>query len=355
MIPSLALFFIDRGLRLVRTAWIHYGKKDGSSGIGFRGAEASIARFDDGEASVVRLDFVHDRGAWNVGQHFFLCFPELTVWQSHPMTPASIASEGKTLKHTYIIRATGGETRRLADLALNHVDEKTGVEKTNLTTSVVLSGPYGRGVLADHAADNVLAVAGGTGISFALPIIQQAIAEAKQNKRHGAIELIWMIRKTENVAWIAEELGALRSESSSDEVDLQIKIFVTRDTAQQSSASSVSSKSSAERKEVSQGVTAVVSTSSSHWSSLITEVPGFSIEWLSDHHPNLKNVDGSSMLEQWLARGAANGGRFQVFASGPPGLGTDLRVAVAAKNDAGRVWKGDAGADVGFYWDDRFS
>jgi len=91
------------------------------------------------------------------------------------------------------------------------------------------------------------------------------------------------------------------------------------------------------------------------WSDLIKPVDGFSIHWLSDHHPNLKNVDGSCILEEWLQRGAAHGGRFQVFASGPASLGTDLRVAVAAKNDAGRVWKGEQGADVGFYWDDRFS
>jgi ferric-chelate reductase len=349
MIPSLALFFIDRGLRLLRTAWIHFGKKDGSSGIGFRAAEANITRFDDGEATVVRLDFEHSRGAWGVGQHFFLCFPELTVWQSHPMTPAAVALPGKALKHTYIIRAMNGETRRLADLKQD--------EKIALSTSVVLSGPYGRGVVDDHRADNVLVVAGGTGISFALPIVQQAIAQATESKR-GAVELIWMVRKTENVLWIAEELAELQAEATRGVVDLQIKIYVTRDDLKRSSAPSMASRSSDEKKEPTENIAATersVSVSSSALNDLISERSGFSIEWLSDHHPNMKKSDGSCLLEEWLARGSTNGGRYQVFASGPPGLGTDLRVAIAAKNDAGRVWKGDASADVGFYWDDRFS
>lgn len=353
MIPALALWFVDRGFRVLRTAWIHFGKKDGSRGIGFRAANATMTRFDDGEASVVRLDFEHDRGMWNVGQHFFLCFPELTVWQSHPMTPASVAVAGKPLKHTYIIRAFGGETRRLADLASNPLDAR-GVEKTTLTMPVVLSGPYGRGALLDHASDNVLAIAGGTGISFALPIIQQAIVQAKQNKR-GAVELIWCIRKTENIAWIAEELQSLRAELKHGQVDLRIKIFVTRDGEHASSASSTASCSTDEKKGPSDAVAAVSSTASSSWSDLIADIGGFSIEWLSDYHPNLKNVDGSCILEPWLERGSVNGGRYQVFASGPSELGTDLRIAVAAKNDAGRVWKGEASSDVGFYWDDRFS
>lgn len=352
MIPSLILFFMDRGVRLLRTAWIHFGGKDGTKSFGFSAAQATMARFDDGEASVVRLDFEHERGAWKVGQHFFLCFPELTIWQSHPMTPASVADVGKSLRHTYIIRAMKGETRRLADLVTSQEADKVA-----LNTSVVLSGPYGRGVVEDHAADNIMAIAGGTGISFALPIIQQAITQAKANKR-GAVELIWIVRKTENVAWIAPELTNLRSELAGD-VDLHIKIFVTRDSGYHSSASSIASKSSGEKNEVVKEATtaerSVSSSSSSPVRDLISETDGFTIEWLSDHHPNLRTTDGSCILEHWLERGSVNGGRFQVFASGPAGLGTDLRQAVAAKNSASKVWKGDASADVGFYWDDRFS
>jgi ferric-chelate reductase len=354
MIPSLALFFIDRGLRLLRTAWIHFGKKGGSGGIGFRAAEASITRFDDGEASVVRLDFVHDRGAWDVGQHFFLCFPELTVWQSHPMTPAAVASPGKPLKHAYIIRAMKGETRRLADIASLRIKPE---ERPKQSTSVVLSGPYGRGVLDDHRAVNVLAVAGGTGISFALPIVQKAIAQAKETKQ-GAVELIWMVRKTENILWIAEELAGLRAELQQSVVDLQVKIYVTRDDVKLSSSASLASQSSGEKKEPTENITTAETssfTSSLALNNLIAEQNGFSVEWLSDHHPNLKRSDGSCILEDWLKRGAVNGSRSQVFASGPAGLGTDLRVAVAAKNDASKVFKGDGSGDVGFYWDDRFS
>lgn len=36
-------------------------------------------------------------------------------------------------------------------------------------------------------------------------------------------------------------------------------------------------------------------------------------------------------------------------------MGRDLRVAIAGRNDGARVFGGDEGGDVGFYWDDRFA
>lgn len=50
-----------------------------------------------------------------------------------------------------------------------------------------------------------------------------------------------------------------------------------------------------------------------------------------------------------------NGGTNHVLASGPAGMGKDLRVAIAGRNDGAKVFRGDAGGDVGFYWDDRFA
>jgi hypothetical protein len=55
----------------------------------------------------------------------------------------------------------------------------------------------------------------------------------------------------------------------------------------------------------------------------------------------------------FLEQRARKGLRTRVIASGPQGMGADLRAAVAGVNSAGAVWKGDRCRDVELVWDDR--
>jgi predicted ferric reductase len=371
MIASFGLFGLDRGLRLLRTLLIHFGKKDASKGIGFRSAVATITLHPDPEATVLILDFEFPHSAWKNGQHFFLTFPELSLWQSHPMTPASLPTNGRTQHHRYIIRARAGETGRLARLAAAKLQASEG---SSITTPVILNGPYGATILPTSlptAPTNILAIAGGTGISFALPIIQAAIASAKETGLSGAFHLVWVIHKTKNVSWIAQELASLRETLAEGKLELGIQIFVTRDTSA-SKMSTASSIAAVETEEMTfdgekglstekmmyggeKGLSTDSTEESPSVSSLLSEMAGFSVEWLEDHHPHFDSSDGSGLVEQWLAHGAVHGGTNHVFVSGPAGMGRDLRVAVAARNDGGKVFKGDETSDVEFYWDDRFA
>lgn len=369
MIASFILFGLDRGMRLVRTALIHVGKKDPAKGFGFRSAVATISTFTDEDATVLALDFEFPHAPWKNGQHFFLTFPELSIWQSHPMTPVSVPTPGRLQSHRYIIRARNGETGRLARLAAQKLAENGG---NPVTTTVILNGPHGGGVLPSTLnthPTNILAVAGGTGISFALPIIMDAV----RSPTRGSTQLVWIIRKTSNLSWISQELTHLRTIlQQGKQIDLGIKVFITRDTPSSHSHShslTIPSPSSSDEnlpptptektqynnneKEIQ--TTSMSTTHSTSLESLTSPLPNFSIEYLADHHPHLDSTDGSGVIEQWLARGAISGGTNHVFASGPAGMGKDLRVAIAGRNDGARVFKGDMGGDVGFYWDDRFA
>ena len=105
MIASLIVWFLDRGVRLLRSALIHRWFYSGKF-IGFRAAEASITPFRDARnGDVIRLDFEQKRSTWQIGQHFYLCFPELSIWQSHPFTPASMPCQEDSgpSKNTYIL------------------------------------------------------------------------------------------------------------------------------------------------------------------------------------------------------------------------------------------------------------
>lgn len=357
MIASLGLFFLDRFIRIIRTLLIHFGRKDPSKGVGFRSAGTNITMFPDIDATVLALDFAFPHSAWENGQHFFLTFPELTIWQAHPMTPASLPAKGGLQRHRYIIRARNGETGRLARLAARKTSENGGAE---IITMVILNGPYGCGVMPSSLSThptNILAVAGGTGISFALPIVMEVVKAAEETGVGGAIQLVWIIRKTRNLEWIAEELAVLREKLTEKRVDLGIKIFVTKDTASSTSSLAPSSHDvSMEEKEYgdANGVQFNAMAQSPSVSALTSKMDGFSIEWL-DHHPHLDSSDGSGIIEQWLAHGTACGGTNHVYGSGPASMGADLRVAIAAKNDGVKVFKGDGSSDVEFYWDDRFA
>lgn len=360
MIASFILFGLDRGMRLIRTALIHVGKKDPAQGFGFRSAVATISTFTDGDATVLALDFEFPHAPWKTGQHFYLTFPELSIWQSHPMTPVSLPTPGRLQTHRYIIRARNGETGRLARLAAQKLADNGGHP---VTTTVILNGPHGGGVLPSTLTThptNILAVAGGTGISFALPIIKEAL----QSPTGGSTELIWIIRKTSNLAWIAKDLSHLRSLllQNNKTTDLAIKIYITRDTPSSSTENLPTkyekSTYDADEKEISTTTTTTTTTTTNtniSLTDLTSPLPNFSIEYLQDHHPNLNHPDGTGAIEQWLARGAVRGGTNHVFASGPSGMGRDLRVAIAGRNDGARVFKGDGRGDVGFYWDDRFA
>ncbi|KFY21103.1 hypothetical protein V491_03159 [Pseudogymnoascus sp. VKM F-3775] len=80
----------------------------------------------------------------------------------------------------------------------------------------------------------------------------------------------------------------------------------------------------------------------------LVESPGFSITYLGGAHPDL-----GAVMQDYVERSPASGGRIQVMASGPAGIGSALRSVVAKCNSGREVGKGNEKADVGLYWDDR--
>jgi hypothetical protein len=69
---------------------------------------------------------------------------------------------------------------------------------------------------------------------------------------------------------------------------------------------------------------------------------------MDDHHPSLVDV-----VDIFLEERAVPEFRIRVIASGPRGMGSDLRAAVAAASDGSKVWKGNSRYDVSLEWVDR--
>ena len=312
--------------------------------------------FDDEDGGVVRLEFDHKHNSWAVGQHFFLNFPALTIWQSHPLTVASVPTSPSALPHhTYIVRCRKGETGRLKGLALgyaqNHGSPPLEVDSSQpITTPVILCGPYGTALLPKKSipeTTNILAIAGGTGVSLTLPVV--LAATSSQAFERAAVDFVWIIRRTSNIQWIAAELQELKSRSALDNTNLNIHIFITQEKEASASNPSSPQMSALDEKttaEIDIKPLSLPSSSSSEKAPSSNE--NFNITYLNSAHPSLHEI-----IDTFMESRAQTEYRTRVIASGPASMGQDLRTVVAKRNDGGKVLKGDMRWDVDLTWDDR--
>ncbi|KAI1169427.1 ferric reductase like transmembrane component-domain-containing protein [Nemania serpens] len=337
LLPSLLIWFLDRGVRLLRTALIHYRYlPDGS--MCFRAAPASLTHFPDVEhGDVVRLDFTQPHDAWKVGQHFYLCFAESSIWQSHPFTPLSLpTTRDRSVTHSYILRAKRGETKKIAALALKKL-----AQSPKATTPVILTGPYGESIAETlMPEDNLLCVAGGTGIAYVLPVLLGLIQ--KPAVRDRKTQLIWAVRRSADLCWVEQELAAINNAAASH--GIEVRIYVTRE-----SEGSIHNKKPGEQTTYVREACGSPSSSSMSINAvqtpMVLDVQNLGSEGLN-RHPDLKILVGEFV--DGTVRGPT-----KVFGSGPGAMISDLRSVVAARSSGARVWRGDERFDVSLSCDDR--
>ncbi|KAL1598150.1 hypothetical protein SLS59_007160 [Nothophoma quercina] len=392
LIPGLVVWIIDRAIRLGRTALLHYNFLP-SGHMGFRAALADITFFrDEVNGDVVRLDFDHPQDAWSVGQHFYLMFPESSIWQAHPFTPLSLPVFGAdTQHHSYIFRAKKGETRKIAELSAKRAARASDPQEANeglmgnARLSVVLQGPYGEQTMGDLASDsNVLCIAGGTGITYVLPVLLD-IASRPQN-RDRKLSLVWVIRHRSDIDWVAPELQVLKRKCRN--LRAGIHIYVTRaaedhyhepnvpTTAEKVTESGCATGGTSaccspeaigsccepkpeeirvQAKSCCGGTKEIQTISNTSDSSAASVSSALSVHGVSKSELNLDHIQARPDLRLMVVDFVASTvrGRTDVFASGPGGMISDLRTIIAAVNKGGEVWKGDERWDVRLTCDDR--
>jgi ferric-chelate reductase len=346
LLPSLLFWFLDRGARLARTAFLHYHHLP-SGHMGFRAAKATIKRFPDAEyGDVIRLDFENDQDIWAVGQHYYLCFTECSIWQSHPFTPlnAPIAKGGK-VKHSYILRAKSGETKKVAELA----SRKAGSTAGEVTMPIIATGAYGERLLESLTPEtNIVCVAGGTGITYVLPVLLELARQPLSPSRE--IELIWAMRHASNTEWIEQELDLLHKVGKA--MNLTIRLFATRDVGSTPDRRSGGDAAAAEKDQVVNQTAGEVDSASSRDDQACDCGADVPVEKTGGHeldtqrHPELPRLLGDFV-------GSTVRGPTVVFASGPGGMVSDLRSIIAGLNSGSKVWRGDDKYNVSLVCDDR--
>lgn len=336
MIPSLVVWLVDRMARHIRTVLLHYNYLP-HGGMAFKSVQGQITNFPDAvNGDVVRVSFDHPQSPWKIGQHFYLCFPGLSIWQSHPFTPLNnpVIKSGK-VTHSYILRAKKGETKRVAQLASSRtgdIPSSHDLPVQPITTSVILSGPYGVSEVSHLTGDtNILCVAGGTGITYVLPVLlSQLESSIQQSPSSRSIELVWAVRKQSDSSWIQPELDTLFEASKS--INLTIRLFVTRENQETEKPTPVFDAKATERKPS--------LCSSDQKATVITNIHSLplssdnSLNWPTSRH--FQRPDLETLVRVFTANTVA--GTTSIFASGPGGMISDLRRVVASCNDGAKVW-----------------
>jgi len=347
LVPGLVLWGCDRLARLASTWVLHYGYVSAEGRWGFRAAQAEGRIWTDEKyGDVLRLEFKHRQQPWKIGQHFFLCFAEGSIWQSHPFTPLSmpVANSLGEVNHVYILRAKGGETKKIAEImAAKMVTTTGGKNGAKSTTPVILQGPYGESILDGLTPDvNILCVAGGTGITYVLPVLLTAVRQSCVIPGR-KIELVWAVKRARDVEWVQSEMDELRRLGAAHGV--KFRIFVTDDYTPATGAVATE-KEEIETPETEKGKRVVESKTRIRGSS---SGSGSSDDSREDNTAERPNIEAAvSQFAGEVAQGST-----RVYGSGPPGMIGELRTAVAKSNSGSKVWKGEERFDVNLFCDDR--
>ncbi|KAL7797369.1 ferric reductase like transmembrane component domain-containing protein [Trichoderma ceciliae] len=152
------------------------------------------------------------------GTYYFVYFPGLRFWETHPFTLAGrskqvddtssygsgsdqpseketgtqsprvteLSSEQDDSYMTFMIRPRDGMTKRLRDRLVSKS------ESGPLRVRVLLEGPYGTPARLDHF-DNVLFIAGGSGITTVLPYLRMFF-EDQRSQTPPNMRLAWVVR-----------------------------------------------------------------------------------------------------------------------------------------------------------------
>jgi len=128
-------------------------------------------------------------GHWEAGSHIRITIPSIGLFQTHPLTIASIPSDGNIRLY---IRARTGFTRRVYERAAAAV-----VSGTQASLNVHIEGIYGGRFPSFAKFDVVLLIAGGIGATFTVPILRDLVNRAKQSntrRQCKRLAFVWVVK-----------------------------------------------------------------------------------------------------------------------------------------------------------------
>jgi hypothetical protein len=165
---------------------------------------------------------------WRPGQYVYLRMPGISVFENHPFTIASLCSDdfpseyGEGYRDMVIVfRPFGGFTKKVRQSALEHGPWHT--------YRAFVDGPYGGMQRRIEAFEDVVLIAGGSGITA---IISQLLCLIKKMRDGKAvtrkIHVIWALKRPETMEWFKEELRICREYAPPETVQCQFYITTAK-------------------------------------------------------------------------------------------------------------------------------
>lgn len=185
----------------------------------------STATIQDIDGQMLKITIpAFNEMTWSPGQHVFLRFPGVSLLENHPFTIASLCGE------TYVTAKSGASTRTplffLVKSRKGLTKRLMRIAQHRLTLKVFIDGPYGgHGLNMSSRYEQVILVAGGSGISAVLPLFSMLCKRlGRANSTLRSIRLIWVIQNRHAQAWVQDEIKAalVMARRGTVEVDLYI-------------------------------------------------------------------------------------------------------------------------------------
>ncbi|GJE84448.1 ferric reductase family protein [Phanerochaete sordida] len=218
--PALVVWAFDRVLRGGRLVW---NNRFGLS----KQKHHCTATAELISADTVRLT-LRRCFKWKPGQHAYVILPTVSSLptEAHPFTIASIPEsldapdESKERDVVFLIRAREGFTGRLRELAVNGAT----------TVPALVDGPYGCPPDLTRFSTSIL-VAGGSGVSYTLPLLLNLVRQAKLGKSAvRRVVFVWSVREADHVRWISQVLGDALMAAQSTGLAVDPRVYITGST-----------------------------------------------------------------------------------------------------------------------------
>ncbi|SMY23516.1 unnamed protein product [Zymoseptoria tritici ST99CH_1A5] len=222
----IGIYVLDRAFRSLQYIWTNA-----------RASRATIVQMTGG-VTKIRLSNKAIKN-WRAGSHVLISLPKFGMMQSHPATMLSTPrSHNGDL--VFILKSHKGFTRRImlganiSETALlpHSKEESTSGQNAQVveTHLALLDGPYG-GSQSDFAAfDSVCLLAGSTGVTFTLSLLNDlADRVARTDKRLPVrrVHFVWCVKDSSWATWISDEISAAYEKLHAAGIEVEISVHVT--------------------------------------------------------------------------------------------------------------------------------
>ncbi|KAI9760937.1 MAG: Structural maintenance of chromosomes protein 5 [Chaenotheca gracillima] len=165
---------------------------------------------------------------WRPGQYVYLRMPGISVFGNHPFTIASLCSDdfpseyGEEYRDMMLVfKPFGGFTKKV---------KETAIRKGPFATyRAFIDGPYGGMERRLEAFDNVVLIAGGSGITAIVSQLLELVKRMRDGKAvTKTVHVVWAIKRLESMEWFREELRICREFAPPDAVHCQFHVTAAK-------------------------------------------------------------------------------------------------------------------------------